>query len=114
VDLDAAPDSYPQARVVRQVISVGGRIQRGEPKTENGRRVVALDPTVVAALKAWRAEQAAERLATGPAWVGDAEIFTREDGRALYLGTSASASSGHIQADNRLAAALLLAARLDG
>jgi len=86
VDLEAKPGSYPQARVVQQVISVGGQIQRGEPKTENGRRVVALDPTVVAALKAWRAQQAAERLAAGPAWAGDPEIFTREDGRVLDPG----------------------------
>jgi integrase len=164
VDLEAQPGSYPQARVVQQVISVGGEIQRGEPKTENGRRVVALDPTVVAALKAWRAQQATDRLAAGPAWAGDPEIFTREDGRVLDPGyvskrfqrlaavaglpvmrlhdtrhTNLSHllaagvpvadvsklaghadirttvnTYGHIQADNRLAAALLLAARLDG
>lgn len=164
VELEAQPGSYPQARVVQQVISVGGEIQRGEPKTENGRRVVALDPTVVAALKAWRAQQAAERLAAGPAWAWDPEIFTRQDGRVLDPGyvskrfqrlavaaglpvmrlhdtrhTNLSHllaagvpvadvsklaghadirttvnTYGHIQADNRLAAALLLAARLDG
>lgn len=87
VDLEAPSlDSYPQARVVQQVVTVGGVIQRGEPKTENGRRVIALDPVVVAALKAWRKAQAAERLAAGHGWLGDPEIFTREDGRVLDPG----------------------------
>jgi integrase len=50
VDLDTAgPGTYPQARVVQQITTVGGVATRGEPKTDNGRRVVVLDGVVVAA-----------------------------------------------------------------
>jgi integrase len=89
-------------------ISVGGEIQRGEPKTENGRRVVALDPMVVAALKGWRAQQAAERLAAGVPVADVSKLAGHADIRTTVN------TYGHIQVDNRLAAALLLAARLDG
>ena len=50
------------------------------PKPEAGSRVVPLSPTAVAALRAWRKAQAADRLAWGPDWPGDDRIFTREDG----------------------------------
>lgn len=57
-----------------------GRVQVVESKTAAGRRSVALDPATVAALKAWRKEQTAERLAWGVGWLNLGLSFTREDG----------------------------------
>ena len=164
VELDAG-GGFGQATITQQVTVVGNRIVRGEPKTQAGRRTIALDPVVVAALRAWRKRQAADQLAAGPVWVGDPEIFTREDGRVLHpidnvsrrfqrlakdvglpvirlhdtrhsYGSNARAAGldpkllstllGHtdvrftmntysqVQADEKVIAAALLAARLDG
>jgi integrase len=53
------------------------------PKSEAGVRVVPLPPPVVQALKAWRAQQAADRLAWGRDWADTGLLFTREDGAAV-------------------------------
>ena len=53
------------------------------PKSESGVRVVPLPPPVVQALKAWRAQQAADRLAWGGDWTDTGLVFTREDGAAV-------------------------------
>lgn len=53
------------------------------PKSEAGVRVVPLPAEVVAALRAWRKRQAAERLAWGPDWPDTGLMFTREDGASL-------------------------------
>ena len=45
------------------LVTVGHEVVVSEPKTAKGRRSVALDPATVAGLKAWRKQQAAERLA---------------------------------------------------
>lgn len=50
------------------------------PKSEAGVRTVPLPAVVVEALKAWRAQQAADQLAWGRDWVGNGQVFTREDG----------------------------------
>jgi integrase len=50
------------------------------PKSESGVRVAWMPDRVTAALRAWRARQAAERLAWGPAWQDAGLVFTREDG----------------------------------
>lgn len=60
-----------------------GRVQVVESKTPAGRRSVALDPATVAALKAWRKVQAAERLAWGAAYLNLGLTFTREDGAGI-------------------------------
>ena len=53
------------------------------PKSEHGFRVVPLPDVVVAALRAWRKAQLAERLAWGEAWTDTGRVFTREDGTAV-------------------------------
>lgn len=53
------------------------------PKTDAGRRTVALDPRTVAVMRVHRKAQMAERLAAGPAWTDSGLVFTREDGRPL-------------------------------
>ena len=50
------------------------------PKSEAGVRVVPLPGPVVHALKAWRAQQAADKLAWGRDWTDTGRVFTREDG----------------------------------
>ena len=54
-----------------------------DPKSESGVRVVPLPADVVAALRAWRKRQAADRLAWGPDWPDTGPVFTREDGTAV-------------------------------
>lgn len=64
--------------VERQRVSVNYAVTESDPKTENGLREVPLVPEVVAALKAWRVQQKAERLLLGEAWPSDepAWVFT--------------------------------------
>jgi integrase len=52
-------------------------------KTARGRRAFALDPATVAALKAHRKRQAAERLAWAGAYTDSGLVFTREDGTLI-------------------------------
>jgi integrase len=53
------------------------------PKSEAGVRVVPLPALAVQALKTWRAQQAANRLAWGRDWPDTDLVFTREDGVAV-------------------------------
>jgi integrase len=53
------------------------------PKSEAGVRAVPLPAEVMAALRAWRKQQAAEQLAWGPDWPDTGLVFTREDGTAV-------------------------------
>ena len=55
----------------------------GTPKSDSGVRAVPLPAPVVAALKAWRKAQAADRLAWGLDWPETGLVFTREDGTAV-------------------------------
>src|SRR5207245_2063569 len=63
VDLDAG-----RAAVRQTLICVGQEPRFSTPKTRKGNRVVDLDERTVAALRAHRARQLADRLAWGPAW----------------------------------------------
>jgi integrase len=79
VDLDLARVA------IRQTLVLAGRqVVTSEPKTSRGRRSIALDPRTVAALRAWRAAQAAERLQWGSAWTDSGMVFTREDGTPIH------------------------------
>jgi integrase len=79
LDLDRA-----RASIRQTLVAVSGRVLVSEPKTNRGRRAVALDPRTVAALRAWRAAQASERLAWGPAWTDNGLVFTSEDGSVIH------------------------------
>ncbi|GAA4863957.1 site-specific integrase [Saccharopolyspora cebuensis] len=71
--------------VRRQLVVVDWKVSETPPKSEAGERAVALDPGTLAALKAHRKRQAAERLEWGPAWAGAVNrVFTREDGSDLH------------------------------
>lgn len=85
VDLNGA-EGFGSARITRQVVSVGGKVVRGEPKTGNGVRVVGLSPQVVTELRAWRKRQMREREdaeRAGVPWGNDPEIFTNTVGRVM-------------------------------
>jgi integrase len=58
--------------------------QLSQPKTNRGRRQLALDFETLAALRSHRKNQAAERLAVGPAWTTTDLVFTRQDGALLH------------------------------
>jgi integrase len=78
IDLDAGTWSIRRSRSV-----VNGSPVMGTPK--NGkRRPVALDAGTIAALRAHRARQAAERLLWGQAYQDSGFVFTHEDGTPLH------------------------------
>jgi len=75
VDLEAGAVAIVETRV-----SVNYRVLDSDPKTERGRRRIALDPETVRVLREWRKVQLEERMAWGPAWSDTGHVFTREDG----------------------------------
>lgn len=80
VDLDTA-----RVSVVRSLTVVGGyKAEFSEPKTAHGRRMIALDPTTVAALREHRERQMLERALMGEAYEDDDLVFCREDGTPLH------------------------------
>ncbi|MGH9090203.1 MAG: tyrosine-type recombinase/integrase [Acidimicrobiales bacterium] len=72
------------ARITRTRILVEGRPASSSPKTRAGRRVVPLDASLVAVLRAHRGRQAAEQLAAGEAYTGDGWLFSDELGVPYY------------------------------
>lgn len=79
LDLDAA-----RASIVQTLIDGPTAPQLSEPKTDHGRRSLALDGGTVAVLRAHRKAQAAEKLALGPAYEDHELVFCREDGVPLW------------------------------
>ena len=60
------------------------KIVMGTPKTAHSKRLVALDPETVKALKSLKAIQASEKLAWGAAYKGEDLIFVKEDGSPVH------------------------------
>jgi integrase len=80
IDIDAG-----RLVVVEQRISVGYEVVTGRPKTDAGEgRTVWLAHVVVDTLRTWRRQQAAERLAAGPAWTDTGLVFTDELGNGYH------------------------------
>ena len=78
VDLDAGSVTIRSTRV-----RFGKTIATSTPKTARGNRTVALGPVVVAGLRAWRRQQAADQLLMGAGWRnGDNLVVTVADGSA--------------------------------
>lgn len=75
VDLDAAE---PAVEIRQQLQRREGRgLVLAPLKTPKSRRRLVLPPRLVAELRAWRAAQAADRLAAGPGWADDSGlVFT--------------------------------------
>jgi integrase len=68
-------------RIGRSRRIVGGRMQVKGPKTEAGYRTVALGPTLIAALRRLRAEQAERRLALGADYHNEDLVICKPDGQ---------------------------------
>ena len=80
VDLSAARLTIRQTRGM-----VESRVEAGTPKTRSGARTIALDPATVAALKAWKSQQAADRLLMGDGWQDrDGLVVTEADGTPVH------------------------------
>ena len=79
-------------KVEQTLVVVEGRAVFSTPKTDVGRRTVALDPRTVETLRAHRAAQGRERLAAGSVWQDLGFVFTRPDGRPLPRTGSTSGS----------------------
>ena len=77
VDLDAG-----LLRVTATVGRIGGALVVSAPKTARSRRVVPLDPAVVAMLRRHRTEQKAEQLAAHT-WTDHGLVFTTETGELV-------------------------------
>lgn len=104
VDLDAGT-----LRVERSTTEIHGRRVTTTPKNHE-RRTIALDPATIAILRSWKASQAREKLAAGPAWV-DAEnvVFTWPDGRPImpdYISKSFLKAQTRVNADMETSSAL--------
>jgi integrase len=79
VDLDHATVTPLAPRVV-----VDHQVQTSAPKTERGRRRLALDPATLQALREHRAQQAQDRAAVGPRYQDLGFVFCWPDGRPLH------------------------------
>jgi integrase len=66
----------------RALVPMGAEVLISEPKTQRGRRTIALDPATLVVLKAHAARQADEQSASD-AWSESGYIFTTEDGEPL-------------------------------
>jgi hypothetical protein len=60
---------------------LSGRLVAGPPKSDAGRRVIALDATTFVALREHRARQQAERDAAGTRWTQTGYVFTTPTGK---------------------------------
>lgn len=67
----------------KTLLQVKGEVIEGTPKTERGRRVIALDPASAAALERQRRLQDQEHKLLGDEWVGTGFVFTTERGEPL-------------------------------
>jgi integrase len=76
LDLDAGT-----LTVTGQLQQLGGWMAAAPPKSDAGRRVIALDKTTIAALREHWARQQAERAAAGTGWTQTGYVFTTKTGK---------------------------------
>ncbi|MEV0136424.1 site-specific integrase [Dactylosporangium sp. NPDC050688] len=67
-----------------QIVQHGWATSLDTPKTADSEAAIALDAETVAVLRAHRARQDRERLATGPAWARTGLVFTTPTGGQLH------------------------------
>jgi integrase len=79
LDLDAATVS-----ISRNIVLIGGRPVDGTPKSESGTRLIALDQSTVAVLRAHQIRQQRERAAFGVAYQDHGLVFARDDGTPVH------------------------------
>ena len=79
VDLD-----HGRLAISQTWVSIGYDMQLSTPKTARSRRRIDLDAGTVAALRAHRLRQVAERAAWPGVWSDTGFVFTREDGSPIH------------------------------
>lgn len=70
--------------IAQQRAKGAGMVSAGPTKTRRSRRLVSLDATTVAALRAHRTAQVEERLRFGAGWVDSGLVFCRPDGSPIH------------------------------
>jgi integrase len=83
-DVDLDPIAGPRVSVQRTLVRVSGRWLFGEPKSERSRRGIALSERAETALRAHRARQRRQRLASGSAWANHDLVFSDRRGEPLF------------------------------
>jgi integrase len=84
--------------VRRSLVSTNYKLDFSEPKTERGRRIIAIDPATVAALRDHQGRQLLERVALGDAWGNDHDlVFTREIGMPIHPQTFSGWFEKHVE-----------------
>jgi integrase len=78
LDLDAGT-----LAVTGQLQQLGGRLVAGPPKSEAGRRMIALDKTTITALREHQARHQAERNAAGTRWTQTGYVFVNRGGEPV-------------------------------
>lgn len=78
VDLDAGTLSIETTRTL-----VEGEVEEKDPKSENGKRTLPLPNTVITGLRAFKAQQAKEKLAAGDGYEASGRVVVDELGRAV-------------------------------
>jgi integrase len=66
-----------------QLQQIGGRLATALPKSDAGRRVIAMDKSTVTALREHRARQLADGDAAGPRWAETGYVFTTLTGKPV-------------------------------
>lgn len=80
LDLEAGAVSVRQIRTVARY-----QVLTQTPKTEKGRRTIALDPHTVSALRSYRLAQKEERIRLGPDYANREDlVFTKPDGSPIH------------------------------
>jgi integrase len=69
--------------VTARLQQLGGKLAVAPPKSDAGRRVVALDRTTIAALREHQLRQRAERVVAGTRWTETGYVFTTPDGKPV-------------------------------
>jgi integrase len=91
----------------RSLISSDYEIKLSEPKTERGRRTVAIDPALANALQRYQGRQLLERAAMHGDWDNEFDlVFTREDGSPIHPQAFSEAFERHVKAAKLLALSL--------
>lgn len=85
----------PQLFIRGSLVRVtGSGLLLTDGKSDKARRWIPLTPAAVAAIKRWKATQAAERLAAGPFWEDTGYLFTSERGTPMDPGNVAKSFRG--------------------
>ncbi|SRR6266704_515932 len=80
---DVSPD-LGRLQITSTRVRAAKGVTTGPPKTDAGRRYIALDPTTVAALKAWRKyHREHERMPIGPRYIDSGLVFVNPDGSGI-------------------------------